>query len=392
MLERYPPEINHEGWPRLVRKVAANGGFALSDIDLIIFTQVRKPSIELVMADLGLPMERTHTVMEEWGYTGSACIPHGARRRVDEGQGHERATWWCSSARAWATTRPAPRSGCHDDGVAGAPWPVASWRARSPAAGNVRRGGEDRHDRGAGDRGDPRRAGRSARCCGCTCGRSTVYAWMGQGARCARSSSAEVTVDTPAGPAGGRWSAAAGPGAGAAARRRRPAGAWSRLAPEARRTLPLIVPDLAGHGDSEPRTGPIDVDRIVDGVERCIEQLARGPAGHDRRQLARGLGRDARRPPPPGAGGACRGGQRRRRSQGSNEARLGRCRRPAPRRVRRCAQTARCRQRRGPRLRARRHRPRGHARRRSPASPPPRAPWSSGRSTAGSPSSSRRSP
>jgi 3-oxoacyl-[acyl-carrier-protein] synthase-3 len=75
MTERYPPEINHEGWPRLVRKLASNCGFALADIDFIIFTQVRKPSIELVMADLGLPMEKTHTVMEEWGYTGSACIP-----------------------------------------------------------------------------------------------------------------------------------------------------------------------------------------------------------------------------------------------------------------------------------------------------------------------------
>ena len=75
MLERYPPEINHEGWPRLARRVAANGGFDLQDIDLIVFTQVRKPSIELVMADLGLPMDRTHTVMESWGYTGSACIP-----------------------------------------------------------------------------------------------------------------------------------------------------------------------------------------------------------------------------------------------------------------------------------------------------------------------------
>ncbi|MGC4120749.1 MAG: 3-oxoacyl-[acyl-carrier-protein] synthase III C-terminal domain-containing protein [Myxococcales bacterium] len=36
---------------------------------------MRKPSIELVMKDLGLPMEKTHTVMEDWGYTGSACIP-----------------------------------------------------------------------------------------------------------------------------------------------------------------------------------------------------------------------------------------------------------------------------------------------------------------------------
>jgi 3-oxoacyl-[acyl-carrier-protein] synthase-3 len=75
MVQRYPPEINHEGWPRLVRRLADTQGFAVGDIDFVIFTQVRKPSIDLVMQDLGLPMERTHTVMEDWGYTGSACIP-----------------------------------------------------------------------------------------------------------------------------------------------------------------------------------------------------------------------------------------------------------------------------------------------------------------------------
>jgi 3-oxoacyl-[acyl-carrier-protein] synthase-3 len=75
LVERYPPEINHEGWPRLVRKLADEHEFALADIDFIVFTQVRKASIELVMEDLGLPLEKTHTIMEEWGYTGSACIP-----------------------------------------------------------------------------------------------------------------------------------------------------------------------------------------------------------------------------------------------------------------------------------------------------------------------------
>jgi 3-oxoacyl-[acyl-carrier-protein] synthase-3 len=90
MLERYPPEINHEGWPRLVRKLAVGSGFAVSDIDFVIFTQVRKPSIDLVMADLGLPMEKTHTIMEEWGYTGSACIPMAlddalARKKIRSG-------------------------------------------------------------------------------------------------------------------------------------------------------------------------------------------------------------------------------------------------------------------------------------------------------------------
>ena len=75
MLERYPPEINNDGWPRLVRQVAANGGFAVSDIDFVIFTQVRSSTIDLVMEALELPMAKTHTIMEEWGYTGSACIP-----------------------------------------------------------------------------------------------------------------------------------------------------------------------------------------------------------------------------------------------------------------------------------------------------------------------------
>jgi len=86
LVERYPPEVNHEGWPRVVRKLAENGGFALGDIDLVIFTQVRKPSIEVVMADLGLPLERAHTVMEEWGYTGSACLGMAFDDAVEKGK------------------------------------------------------------------------------------------------------------------------------------------------------------------------------------------------------------------------------------------------------------------------------------------------------------------
>ena len=75
MIERYPPEINNDGWPKIVRDVARNGAFAIGDIDFVIFTQVRKPTIERVMQDLGLPLEKTHMIMEKWGYTGSACIP-----------------------------------------------------------------------------------------------------------------------------------------------------------------------------------------------------------------------------------------------------------------------------------------------------------------------------
>ena len=85
-IERYPPEVNHEGWPKVVRTLAKNGGFAVEDIDFLIFTQVRKPSIEIVMADLGLPMDRTHLIMENWGYTGSACVPMALHDALEKGR------------------------------------------------------------------------------------------------------------------------------------------------------------------------------------------------------------------------------------------------------------------------------------------------------------------
>lgn len=86
MVERYPPEINHEGWPKLARRLAREGGFALDEVKLWIFTQVRKPSITLVMETLGQPVEHAHTIMEEWGYTGSACIPMALDHALELGK------------------------------------------------------------------------------------------------------------------------------------------------------------------------------------------------------------------------------------------------------------------------------------------------------------------
>jgi 3-oxoacyl-[acyl-carrier-protein] synthase-3 len=71
----FPPEVNNEGWPKRIREVAKNGGFDVSEIDFVIFTQVRLNSIELVMNELGLPIEKAHWIMDKWGYTGSACLP-----------------------------------------------------------------------------------------------------------------------------------------------------------------------------------------------------------------------------------------------------------------------------------------------------------------------------
>jgi len=84
LVDRMPPEVNDHNWPRIVRQLAVEGGFAVEDIDCAIFTQVRRPTIELVMQELGLPLERTHMVMDRFGYTGSACIPMALDDAIDQ--------------------------------------------------------------------------------------------------------------------------------------------------------------------------------------------------------------------------------------------------------------------------------------------------------------------
>ncbi len=72
--KRFPPEFNATHWPKLVHQVVADAGYSVSDIDRIYFTQINVNTIKQVMQTLGLPLERTHWVMDKWGYTGSGCV------------------------------------------------------------------------------------------------------------------------------------------------------------------------------------------------------------------------------------------------------------------------------------------------------------------------------
>ena len=82
----YPAEVNEEGWPTLVNELLKKIDMKLEDVGLILFTQVRKKSIVKVMEKLGLPMEKTHTVMEKYGYTGSACVYMAFHDAIEEGK------------------------------------------------------------------------------------------------------------------------------------------------------------------------------------------------------------------------------------------------------------------------------------------------------------------
>ena len=88
-VQKYPASVNEEGWPRIARSVLGRAGRAERDVDLWLWTQVNLSTIREVMGRLGQPLERAHTVMHKWGYTGSACLPMALDDAVAAGRLHE---------------------------------------------------------------------------------------------------------------------------------------------------------------------------------------------------------------------------------------------------------------------------------------------------------------
>lgn len=87
-LKPLPPDRNIQLWPPLVKQALARAGLAVKDIDHIIFTQINRWVIEQVMDILGLPMDQTTCAMDQYGYTGSACIPIALDEAIRAGKIH----------------------------------------------------------------------------------------------------------------------------------------------------------------------------------------------------------------------------------------------------------------------------------------------------------------
>jgi 3-oxoacyl-[acyl-carrier-protein] synthase-3 len=84
--KRTPPEINFEGWQRIVKELLNRARLTLEDVDLFLWTQVNLSTIKEVMKALDQSMEKTHTIMQKWGYTGSACIPMVLHDAIEHGK------------------------------------------------------------------------------------------------------------------------------------------------------------------------------------------------------------------------------------------------------------------------------------------------------------------
>lgn len=86
-VKRFPPDTNNLAWPKLVRELMAKIGRPVSDIAKIYFTQLNINTIHYVLQDLGLTFEQTHTIMDKWGYTGSACMAMALDDAIQQGKG-----------------------------------------------------------------------------------------------------------------------------------------------------------------------------------------------------------------------------------------------------------------------------------------------------------------
>jgi 3-oxoacyl-[acyl-carrier-protein] synthase-3 len=85
-VKKFPKEINPQTWSRLIRKMSERLRVSPQQVDFFLFTQININSIRETLEGFGLPMSRTHTIMDRYAYTGSACIPMALDEAVHKGK------------------------------------------------------------------------------------------------------------------------------------------------------------------------------------------------------------------------------------------------------------------------------------------------------------------
>jgi len=86
-VKKFPKTFNTEYWPKLMQGALDKGGLTFDDVDHYFFTQLNLRTIEYMMALLKQPIEKTHWIMDKWGYTGSPCVAMTLDDAIDQGKG-----------------------------------------------------------------------------------------------------------------------------------------------------------------------------------------------------------------------------------------------------------------------------------------------------------------
>lgn len=86
-VKKFPKTFNTEYWPKLMQGALDKGGLTFDDVDQYYFTQLNLRTIEYMMDLLNQPIEKTHWVMDKWGYTGSPCVAMALDDAIAQGKG-----------------------------------------------------------------------------------------------------------------------------------------------------------------------------------------------------------------------------------------------------------------------------------------------------------------
>jgi 3-oxoacyl-[acyl-carrier-protein] synthase-3 len=85
-VKKFPKTFNTEYWPILIHGALDKAGLSVDDVDLFLFTQLNLRTIEAMMDLLDQPIEKTHWVMDKWGYTGSPCVVMALDDALNQGR------------------------------------------------------------------------------------------------------------------------------------------------------------------------------------------------------------------------------------------------------------------------------------------------------------------
>ncbi len=85
-VKKFPKEINPTTWTRMIKEVTSKQNVTPADVNHYFLTQININSIWETMDNLGVERKRAHTVMDRFGYTGSACIPMALNDAYEKGE------------------------------------------------------------------------------------------------------------------------------------------------------------------------------------------------------------------------------------------------------------------------------------------------------------------
>lgn len=74
-VKKIPTEINPEIWTEMILQLCEKEGVSVLDVNHFFFTQININTIFQTLDNLNVDRKKAITIMHEYGYTGSACIP-----------------------------------------------------------------------------------------------------------------------------------------------------------------------------------------------------------------------------------------------------------------------------------------------------------------------------